>query len=270
MVQMALIAARGSHSPEPTKRVAVAMGTGMGCLEDGAAFIENLISKDENEPMPARFPGSVHNAPAAQVAIDQQARGPNSAPTMGEISFECALWQGMSQLWAGEADCALTGAVDELSKYVLSIGKRWGLWTEQIRPGEGAVVANLVPLDSAGAVLGKVTAVHLGRYRRPFDAKREADWIASKIDLGTIDVILSGVGASPALDVMYQAVAMNLSARAGLELEHQTYKQLCGEFHTASAFGFSRALELVRSGKRGVLLYTLAARGGKAITLVKA
>jgi 3-oxoacyl-(acyl-carrier-protein) synthase len=267
MVQMALIAARGSHSPEPTKRVAVAMGTGMGCLEDGAAFIENLILKDENEPMPARFPGSVHNAPAAQIAIDQQAYGPNSAPTMGEISFECALWQGMSQLWAGEADCALTGAVDELSKYVLHIGKRWGLWTEQTRPGEGAVVANLAPLDSARAPLGKVTAVHLGRYRRPFDARREADWIASKINLGTVDVILSGAGGVLALDGLYQAVAMNLSA--GRKLEFQTYKQQCGEFHAASAFGFSRALQLLQSGKRGVLLYTLSEHGGKAITLVQ-
>lgn len=268
MIQMALIAARGIHSPDATKRVAVAMGTGMGCLEDGAVFIENLISKDENEPMPARFPGSVHNAPAAQMAIDQQARGPNSAPTMGEISFECALWQGMSQLWAGEADCALAGAVDELSKYVLSVGKRWRLWTGQTRPGEGAVVAKLVPLDSAGASLGKVTAVHLGRYRRPFDAKRETDWIASKIALENVDVILTGAGGLPALNAMYQAVAMNLSACAGRELEQQTYKQLCGEFHAASAFGFSRALELVRTGKRGVLLYTLSTRGGKAMTLI--
>ncbi len=270
LVQMALIAARASHSPDATKRVAVAMGTGMGCLEEGAVFIENLISKDENEPMPARFPGSVHNAPAAQIAIDQQARGPNSAPTMGEISFECALWQGMSQLWAGEADCALAGAVDELSKFVLSIGKRWGFWTEKTRPGEGAVVANLAPLNATGEPLGKVAAVHLGRYQRPFDASREADWIASRIDLGTVDVILSGAGGSPALDDFYRDVASNLSALAGRKLESQTYKQGCGEFHAASAFGFSQALDLVRQGKRGVLLYTLSRRGGKAITLVQA
>src|ERR1051326_4685356 len=59
MVQMALIAARRSHSPDATKRVAVAMGTGMGCLEGGAVFIKILIKKEKTEPMPARFPGSV-------------------------------------------------------------------------------------------------------------------------------------------------------------------------------------------------------------------
>jgi len=269
MVQMALIAARKSHTTNAAQRVAIAMGTGMGCLEEGAVFIENLISKDEREPMPARFPGSVHNAPAAQIAIDHQARGLNSAPTMGEISFECALWQATNQLWADEADCAVAGAVDELNKYLLSIGKRWGQWTAQSIPGEGAVAVNLALPENAKEPLAKVTAIHLGRYRRPFDPKREADWLASKIGLGTFDVVLSGAGGLPELDPMYQALVTNLSARTGSTLEHQTYKQLCGEFHAASAFGFSRAVELIQQGKRGVLLYTLSLRGGRAMTLIQ-
>ena len=75
----------------------------------------------------------------------------NSAPTAGEISFECALWQAMTQLATGEADCALAGAADELNKYLLSIGKRWGMWTDQTHPGEGAVVASLVRGETAAS-----------------------------------------------------------------------------------------------------------------------
>jgi hypothetical protein len=60
-----------------------------------------------------------------------------------------------------------------------------------------------------------------------------------------------------------------LSERAGRKLEHQTYKHLCGEFHSASAFGFSIAVELARSRRRGVLLYTLALRGAKAVCCVE-
>src|SRR3989442_3953289 len=118
-------------------------------MNDARVFIENFLQKVEREPRPARIPGSVRSAPAAQIAIDQQARCLNSAPTMGEISFECAVWQAISQLSLGETDCALAGAVDELSKYVLGIGKRLGLWTEQTLPGEVAVVASLVPLEDA-------------------------------------------------------------------------------------------------------------------------
>jgi 3-oxoacyl-(acyl-carrier-protein) synthase len=270
LVQMALIAARGSHSCDnAAQRVAIAMGTGMGCLEEGSVFLENLIAKDEREPMPARFPGSVHNAPAAQIAIDLQARGLNSAPTMGEISFECALWQAMNQLWADEADCAVAGAVDELNKFVLGIGKRWGQWTEQTRPGEGAVAVNLALPEKSTDPLAKVTAIHLGRYRRPFDAAREAEWITSRINLHTIDVALSGAGGLPEMEPMYQSVITKLSERAGRTLGHHTYKQLCGEFHSASAFGFSKAVDLLKQGKRAVLVYTLSLRGGKAIILVE-
>jgi hypothetical protein len=175
----------------------------------------------------------------------------------------------MNQLWAEEADCAVAGAVDELNKYVLSIGKRWGQWTEQTRPGEGAVAVNLALPENAKAPLAKITAVHLGRYRRPFDAKREVDWISSKIDLQAIDVVMSGAKGLPDLEPMYEAVISKLSERAGNSLEHQTYKQSCGEFHAASGFGFSRALDLLRQGKRGVLLYTLSLRGGKGLILVQ-
>ena len=237
----------------------------MGFLGAAGTFLENYISKEEREPMPSQFPASVHNSAASQVAIDLRAQALNSAPTAGEISFECALWQGMSQLANGEADCALAGAADELNKYLLGIGQRWGMWNEKTRPGEGAVVASLARTETTSAALARITALRLGRYRRPFDAQREVDWIAAAVDLSAIDVILSGAGGWPALDSMYTAVASALSVRAGRKLEHQTYKQLCGEFHAASAFGFSVALDRVRKSRRGVLLYTLSLRGGKAI-----
>jgi 3-oxoacyl-[acyl-carrier-protein] synthase-1/3-oxoacyl-[acyl-carrier-protein] synthase II len=269
IIQMAILAARRSHVPDPSQKLAVAMGTGFGCLDEGAVFIENLIAKDEREPMPSRFSNSVHNAPAAQIAIDLGARGLNFAPTAGEISFESALWQGMRQLEIGDADCALVGAVDELNKYPLAIGRRWKIWNEQTIPGEGAVVVNLTRTENAGAPLARMTAVRLGRYRRPFDAEREADWIAAAVDLKNVDVLLSGAKGLPMLDKFYEAVAAALSARAGRKLEHQTYKQLCGEFYAASAFGFSMAVNLVRQRRCGVLLYTLSPRGGKAICSVQ-
>jgi hypothetical protein len=259
------VAARRSHKPEPGQRLAVAIGTGLGCVEEGAVFLENMIGKDEQEPMPARFPGSVHNAVAGQVAIDLGARALNSAPTGGEISFEGALWQGVSALATDEADCALVGAVDELNKFPLAIGKRWGIWNARTLPGEGAMVASLLPAEKVAAPLARITAVRLGRYRRPFNAGREADWIASGVDLRAVEVLVSGAGGYPQLDPLYEAVAAALSAKAGRAIEHQSYKQHCGEYHSASAFGFSVAVELVRQRGCGVLLYTLSARGAKAV-----
>ena len=267
--KMALITARKSHALDAAQRVSVTIGTGLGCLEDAGAFIENLISKDEREPMPSRFPKSVHNSPAGQVAIDQGAQAMNSAPTFGETTFECALWSGISQLAIDEADCALVGAADEADKYLLSIGQRWGAWDDDIKPGEGAVMANLQRAEKIPAPLARVTAVKLGRWRKPFDAGREAEWIAAAIDLKRVGIFLSGAKGFRQLEPMYEAVAAALQNRAGKNLEHQTYKQLCGEFHSASAFGFSIAVNLAREKNCGVLLYTLSQRGAKAVCLVE-
>ena len=256
LAQLALVAAKRSGPAHP--RLAVAIGTGFGCLSDAAPFIENMIAKDEGEPMPARFINSVHNAPAGQIAMELGARALNSAPTCREISFEAALWQAWRQLVTGEADVALAGAADELSKYVLAIGHRWGLWKNSTPPGEGATVVRL----EQGAGLAHVAAVKLGRYRRPFDAGREAAWIAEAADLKQIDVVLSGAGGTPMLDRMYAEVTGKLG------LDHRTYKHLCGDHYSASAFGFSQAVELVRAGKRGVLLYTLSVGGAKALCCI--
>jgi 3-oxoacyl-(acyl-carrier-protein) synthase len=268
-VQMALIASRRAQVAEPGRRLSVAIGTGLGFLEDAAAFIETMIGTDERERLPTRFPNSVHNAAAGQVSIALQARGLNSAPTCGEISFEAALWQAVRQLATGEADRALAGSVDELNKYPLAIGKRWGAWNDTLRPGEGAAIASLAPAGEIAAPLARVTAVKLGRWTKPFDAEREADWIASAVNLASLDAVLSGAKGWPALDLFYEDTVAALSRRAGRALEHQTYKPLCGEFHSASAFGFSVAVEEARRRGRGVLLYTLALRGGKALCLIE-
>ena len=294
LVQMALIAARRSLGPAATATaaastspaalpllflgrtppVAVALGTGLGALHTAAAFIENLIVKEEREPMPTLFPSSVHNASAGQVAMDLGAQGLNAAPTTGETSFEWALWLGLNQLQTGEAGEALVGAVDELDKYFLALGRRWQLWSEGCRPGEGAVMVRLGPEHSTtGRSPGEkreaqVARVRLGRYRRPLDAAREADWIAASVDLSRVETVVSGAGGYPSLDPLYLSVFAALQARAGRTLEHQSYKQLCGEFQSASAFGFARALELIREGRQGVLLYTLSLRGAKALSLL--
>jgi len=266
--QMSILAARQSHQRNLSKRLAVALGTGFGCLDEGAVFIENLVQKDEAEPMPTRFPGSVHNAPAGQVAIDLEARGLNSAPTMGEISFECALWQAVHQVSNNEADEALAGSVDELNKYPLAIGQRWGFWNERTIPGEGVGVVNLSRASAESKPLGTVTTVRLGRYHRPFDAVREAQWIRTAVDVTHLDTLVTGAQGWPELDPLYDAVLAELERTTGHNWTQATYKQDCGEFYSASALGFAHALKLVQQEQRPMLLYTLSLRGGKALSCI--
>jgi 3-oxoacyl-[acyl-carrier-protein] synthase II len=302
---MSLVAARrcrGSLAMEALagERTCVAMGTGLGASIATAAFVEPVIADESAAPSPQRFTNAVHNALASQVAIEFTARGLNSTVTHREISFEAALWHAQQEIEAGNADYALAGGADELTPYVLSAGLRWGWWgaeavplrplaalsgRHQAMPGEGAA---MFCLGRAGAVpdaLAEVVAVSFGRYATDpsggIAAEREVEWIerelaARGVSLRQVDVILTGANGVARLDAMYTAVARRL----GAAIPHGCYKHLCGEYHTASAFGMAVAAGLVSkrivpaallvpdSDYRVALLYTLSPGGTRALVCV--
>lgn len=325
LLKMAVIATRRARaamdSPAPSaERTALCLGTGLGCLTDTGDFLANMIVENEIAPMPAKFIRSVHNAPAAQAAMEIGARGLNSAPTHREITFETALWQAMTELKGGRADVAFAGACDELSPYLIGVGRNRGWWTDdngplrpfeaigeapmRPTPGEGAVViamtaANATLADegtnAAPTPLARVGPCVLGRWRPgasgDIDAEFEASCIESTlaghgISLDGIDMLLTGANGQRGLDDMYLRTHGALERRAGRSIPLGAYKQLCGEFASASAVGFALAVGLVRGEFDGdtlcnipdsavprpcgaVLLYTLSPAGSRAITCVR-
>jgi len=76
---------------ESRKPGAVFMGTGWGALSETHDFLPRLTASSEQFPSPTDFVGSVHNAPASQVAIMFGATGPNITASGGDYSFEQAL-----------------------------------------------------------------------------------------------------------------------------------------------------------------------------------
>ena len=274
--QMALAAARRALPADAAAstapgRICVAMGTGLGSLNDTAAFVENMVLKDERVPRPAFFTNSVHNSLASQIAIELNLRGLNSTPLHREISFETALWHSANEVAQGRADLALVGAADELNQYPLAAGLRWGWWNEQspqikpfrnelgssarALPGEGCAVFTLAPAEQATKPLAWVSRIRFGvcatQAGGRMDAAAEAQWIRETVErdggsLQSIDVLLTGANGRAQLDRVYLEVAEELSRRAGRRILCGAYKQCCGEHHSASAFGFLTAIGLVR------------------------
>ncbi len=309
--QMVLAAARRSL---PARRAAperscVAVGTGLGCLEDASAFVENLVTRDEGSPLPLRFTNSVHNALAAQVALEFGLKGLNSTAAQRETSFEVGLWHATHELESGRADLALVGAADELNRHALAVGARWGWWgaaTPAIRPfgdtlrghqrplpGEGATVFALAEAGSHWNALATVSAVRFGRWAQrsdgTLDAAAEAGWIWQTLERegeppdGEI-LLLTGANGWTARDREYTAVADELSQRVGRRIVGAAYKHACGEHASASAFGMLTAIGLVRglirpawclapeptASPRAVLLYTVSPRGDRSLCCVSA
>jgi 3-oxoacyl-[acyl-carrier-protein] synthase-1/3-oxoacyl-[acyl-carrier-protein] synthase II len=64
------------------------VGTGWGALSETCSFLDRLYRSGEELSSPTDFVGSVHNAPAAQIAMRFQATGANITTTGGDYSFE--------------------------------------------------------------------------------------------------------------------------------------------------------------------------------------
>mgnify|MGYP002064868477 CR=1 FL=1 len=69
----------------------VYFGTAWGALSETHDFLDKLYASNEFYTSPIDFVGSVHNAPAGQVAIREKIEGPNVTMTGGDASFEQAL-----------------------------------------------------------------------------------------------------------------------------------------------------------------------------------
>jgi hypothetical protein len=140
-------------------RTCVAIGTALGSANEATAFVENLIARNEAEPLPARFTNSVHNALAAQVAIECGFKGMNSTPTCHEISFEAALWHALQELRAGTASVAVAGVADERNPYATAVLERWKLPALT----EGAAVFCLANEPLPAKPLAHLVSVRLGQ-----------------------------------------------------------------------------------------------------------
>ena len=276
--QMTLVAAgqclaadlRERFAPD---RVCVAIGTGLGSLNEATAFVENMLANGEREPLPLAFTNSVHNAPAAQAAIEWKLRGLNSTPTAHGISFEAALWHAMEELRSGGADLALVGAADELNRHAVATGLRWGRVRRWPVPGEGAAAFAVTRPAPGIRPMAHLLGLRLGRVQGGFDPAREARWIRDTLVANgrapaELDLLLAGAGDG----ALPEAACSALAAELGVPCE--TYVRSSGAHAAASAFGFLVAVGRVgRPAATGpaprlVALHTLTPDGSKALCLV--
>jgi 3-oxoacyl-(acyl-carrier-protein) synthase len=285
--------------PEAHERAAVCLGTGLGELGETAAFLENLIRLDEREPRPTCFTNSVHNSLASQVAIQLKFGGENHTVTHGPVSFELALWQALVLLKTGRAGYVLALGVDELNPYAAYAGADLGLWRltggpqpPGTFPGEGAAAFLL-----GGPILGRGAPYIKGVKARPLDARdlsrvspaAEVDFLqqtvtAAGLNLGDLDLILTGADSEAQLQDLYLPTLTALGRAAGREIGYGLYKNLCGEFCSASAIGLGLAVEILQgnrippgfvvrggrepAGLNNILLYQIARPGFHSACLV--
>ncbi len=236
---------------------AIITGTGMGCVEDSEKFLKGIIDNKEQFLTPTSFIQSTHNTVGAQIALGMQCKGYNFTYVNGAVSFESALLDAKLQLENQEANSILVGGIDETSEHTLSLYKLINLLkNDEDRPftildsnskgvvfGEGAsfFVLENKPTDNSYAVIENIAMINqLNEDEVEGFIKQFLE--ANKLDSNDIDVVVLGNNGDNQYDHFYNSPKTLFNA-----IPQVYYKHLCGEFNTASTFGFWVAAKILKN-----------------------
>ncbi len=227
----------------------VFMGSGWGALSETCDFLNRLAESQEQFPSPTDFVGSVHNGPAGQVAIMCGATGANITVSGGDCSFEQALLAADLLLSEGDG-CGLVLGADE---------------------GHQLLSPLLDPSIASGATLADGGGgLCLSRNHEGAHCCVRVPTIVTSNDASAIDTLLGTLGGAQTVQDRVALILAGIPAgareqgeeqlacfvrRAGCSAPVIRYRELTGEFASASAVAAVMAVSLLASGRvPGVLL----------------
>ncbi|MDR3351137.1 MAG: beta-ketoacyl synthase chain length factor [Prevotellaceae bacterium] len=215
---------------------AIIVGTGLACVNDLEVFLKSVIETDEQGVSSIPFINSLHNTVAAQVARTLKIQSYNNTHCHRGASFENALLDALMLLHEKEHRQILVGGIDEFSRHY------YNLLTTKVTSGEGAGFFLLSDLP-AGENSVKISAV------RTFYAPGE-DFIPRFLaeqhtPVHHLDAALLGMNGAPGDDALYRRL-IDCLFPPGTPLI--TYKHLCGEYPTSSAFALALAARAIAAG----------------------
>ena len=232
------------NTEEGWDETGVVISTAFGPTDFTERLLRSIASGGPETASPSHFTESVANAPAAQIAIECQARGPNVTVTQREAGAVIALGRAAAEIAEGRARRVLSGSVEEITPLLHALLDRFGALaraapgrSEAARPfdrrrngmlaGEGATVVLLEAESSAVArgaqILARVRAaasgfdpsasrVGWGRGDEPLAAALLHRLARVGLAAGEIDLVVSGASGSRAGDRLEAQVLRKLFA----------------------------------------------------------
>jgi 3-oxoacyl-(acyl-carrier-protein) synthase len=245
-VVAATLASRESGMEKPD---GVITGTAFGCLEDTYSFLSKLVQYNEEMLSPTAFIHSTHNTISSQIALWFQCRGYNSTYVHRAQSFESALLDSMMLLEEGAAENILTGGIDEIIDASFTIMDRMDYFRKDAKPGKGVAGSEgaaffALSSKATASSYAQIKGVELFSYTDSGETlHRIREFLAAH--QAQPDLIFSGHNGDTENDSVYDLLLDSLSYRERVI----KYKQWCGEYATASAFGTWLAAEIIRNNK---------------------
>ncbi len=219
---------------------AIITGTGLGCLKDTEKFLKDAIENKEETLSPTPFIQSTHNTIAGQIALLLKCNSYNYTYAHRGFSFESALDDALLHIREGK-DNILVGGSDEFTDSSFDIIDQLNCYPPYIQ-GEGASFFLLSKSKKGGNPIKINYLQQLYHPSEPNDIINKAKEILK--EKGMPDMILLGSDTHPEKDPWYSSVVKEFPSSS-----IACFKNLSGEYPTASAFGLSMAYHMLHENK---------------------
>lgn len=206
-------------TPEDAGRLGLVIASGHGPTGTTLALIDSVLEGGDMCSSPIHFAGSLHNSPAANIAILLGIKGPCLTVSDFDLSAPSALMTAEAWLRQGQVDRVLFGVVDELSPLMNYLWARRG---ELAKPlCSGALAEGAVPGEGAAFLM--------------LSAREEA-----RVPYCALDQAYTACGAEPEP----REGDLRLGQGTALELG-----PVCGVGPAAPGFDLAAAAVLLKDGK---------------------
>ncbi len=224
----------------------IIIGTANGGMEDCIKFLNQIILYDEGNLTPTNFVQSTPNSVAGHLALLNTNTKYNTTHVHKGLAFENALLDAKLLFEENEVNSLLVGNVEEISNYNYNIDLLAGLIKE-----EEVDLKSLINSNTKGTVYGEGSAMFILESTKensiaeikdieqicfPTESeiveKAKSFLNKNKILDSEIDALVLGLNGDNRTDFWYNNLSEKLFKNPGIF----TYKNLVGEYPTASAF----------------------------------
>ncbi|MBI5553047.1 MAG: beta-ketoacyl synthase chain length factor [Desulfobacterales bacterium] len=217
---------------------AISLGTAWGALSETHDFLQRLFETGQQFPSPTDFIGSVHNAPAGQIAMHLGARGANVTTSGGDASFEQALLAA-DLLTDDPGQSILVVGVDE-AQPVLAPLLDPSVRNAPLADGGGALL-----LRRGGAPGPTLSLLAYGHDTGPEAVHHLIESLGgARAIRETCGAVLAGIPAAHAAQAARDLAAF--AAASGFDGPVIDYRRAVGQFGAASAVAAVLALRMVQ------------------------
>lgn len=235
----------------------IIIGSANGSIDKSMKFLHQMVDYEEGTLTPSDFIQSTSNSIAGTLALLGEVKGYNNTHVNGGLAFESAVLDAFLQFETTEVERIILGGVDELSQSNFNIDDKRGMF----KPAETTHSENLLRSNTQGTVAGEGAALFTLEREYTTNAKArivdvdqfalltseeltertEAFLAKNGMNPHDIDVLFMGYNGDIKMDAFYEHLRTTLFEKTGI----YTFKNLVGEYYTASSFAMWMAANLL-------------------------